>query len=309
MGSVRPLLVALSVLTSCTPVPIGQLTPPATPSGRPGEPVATATPILAPRTPRPEFWVEAPSAGDPSPVYGQIPETGVALESGRVRLLRPPITQSPRRIAIQAGHWKVTEAPLEFPNLRFSGGGSVSGVNEVDITLDIAQRVVAGLMERGYAVDLLPATVPPSYLADVFVALHADSDLTGTAGGFKAANGTYRSPYDDLLTRTIIERYQAGTGLPQNERVTVGMTDYYAFAWFRYVHALAPHTPATILEMGFISHPTDRDMMLSEQDRVASAIVDGIVRFLDAVPRSTLFAEDIVVPTVTAPPATPTASP
>lgn len=312
MGTVRRLSVFLLVFASCTPTPaaIGPApSPTPTPTERPGEPVATATPILALRTPRPEFWVEAPVPGDPSPVYGKIPETGVVLDGTEVRLQRPPIAVTPRRIAIQAGHWRVAEAPDEFPTLRVSGGGSFFGVNEADITLDISRKVVELLEARGYSVDLLPATVPPSYLADVFVALHADSDVTGTARGFKAAHGTYRSPYDDLLTRTIIERYHAGTQLPWNERVTSDMTDYYAFAWFRYVHALAPHTAATILEMGFISHPEDRHLLLNEQDRVAAAVVDGIVRFLDAVPRSTLFGDEIIVPTVTAPPTTPTPSP
>lgn len=311
MGTVRPLAIFLTAVAACTPAPpVGQTAPPTpTPTERPGEPVATPTATAVPRTPRPEFWVEAPVVGDPSPVYGKIPETGVVLEGAQVRLQRPPITDSPRRIAIQAGHLRVEDAPSEFPNLRFSSGGSFFGINEVDVNLDIAQRLVTLLQARGYTVDLLPATVPPSYLADVFVALHADNDLTGTVRGFKAANGTYRSPYDDLLTRTIIERYHVGTQIPFHDRITVDMTDYYAFAWFRYVHALAPHTAATIIEMGFISHPEDRELLLNEQDRVAAAIADGIVRFLDAVPRSTLFGQDIVVPTVTAPPATPTESP
>ncbi|HUG56051.1 MAG TPA: hypothetical protein VMJ92_03160, partial [Candidatus Limnocylindrales bacterium] len=85
------------------------------------------------------------------------------------------------------------------------------------------------------------------------------------------------------------------------ENVTDDMTDYYAFAWFRYEHALAPHTAAAILEMGFISHAQDRALLLGEQEVVAGAIADGITRFLAAVPRSALFAEDILVPIVSPP--------
>jgi N-acetylmuramoyl-L-alanine amidase len=296
---------ALMLLTAgCSTAP-ASAEPPESPAG---EPVATAPPPLVIPTERPVFWVEAPIPGDVSPVYGQVPQTGVRVEGDSVRLLRPPIAQTPRRIAIQAGHWRASEAPLEFPNLRFGTGGSIFGVNEVDITLDIAQRVVPVLRERGYVVDLLPATVPPSYLADVFVSLHADNDVTGTARGFKIAHGFYRSPHDALLVQHLTEHYAAGTQLPWNDRITADMTDYYAFAWFRYEHALAPHTAAAIVEMGFISHPFDRPVLIDEPDRVARAIAEGIIRFLDAVPRSTLFAEDIVVPIVPPPAATPTAT-
>jgi N-acetylmuramoyl-L-alanine amidase len=275
---------------------------------RPGEPVATRRPPIAIPTPRPEFWVEAPIEGDPTPVFAQVPETGAKIEGNTVRLLRPPIADTPRRVAIQAGHLFVADAPAEFPNLRFSNGASVAGVNEVDVTRDIAERVAGLLRPRGYNVDILPATIPPSYLADVFVALHADGDVTGTARGFKIAHGTYRQPYDALLVEHLNARYAAGTGLPPSTPITADMLDYYAFAWFRYVHSLAPHTAAAILEMGFLSHPADRAVMVNEPDRIASAIADGIVAFLDAVPRSVLFGEDVVVPLASPPAATPQAS-
>jgi N-acetylmuramoyl-L-alanine amidase len=309
MGPVRPAFPFLSMILAASCVAAPSAAEP-TATERAGEPVATPPPPRTdPPTPRPEFWVKAPIEGDPSPVYGQIPETGVRVEGDAVRLLRPPITDSPRRVAIQAGHWRVSEAPAEFPNLRFSGGAAIDGVTEVDIALDMAERVAEILRARGYTVDLLPATVPPSYLADVFVSLHADGDVTRTVRGFKIAHGTYRSPYDALLVEQLYEHYAAGTGLPTHERITADMTDYYAFAWFRYVHALAPHTAAAILEMGFLSHSADRAVLVNEPDRVAGAIAEGIIRFLDAVPREKLFGEDIVVPVVSAPPATPTESP
>jgi N-acetylmuramoyl-L-alanine amidase len=302
---VRTLILVAAFLVSCSAPPVSS--DPSDPSPA-GEPVATPRPPIVIPTERPVFWVEAPIPGDPTPVYAQIPRTGVRVEADRAVLLRPPVADTPRRVAIQAGHWRASEAPLEFPNLRFGTGGSFFGINEVDITLDIAQRLVTVLLERGYVVDLLPATVPPSYLADVFVTLHADSDLTSTARGFKIAHGTYRSPHDKLLVQALIDNYYAGTGLPLNDRITSDMTDYYAFAWFRYEHALAPHTAAAIVEMGFISHPLDRPLLTDEPDRVARAIAEGITAFLDAVPRSTLFAEDIVVPIVPPPAATPSAS-
>ena len=40
--------------------------------------------------------------------------------------------------------------------------------------------------------------------------------------------------------------------------------------------------PAVLLELGFLSNPTDEAVMLTEeyQDKCAQAIVDGIVEFL-----------------------------
>lgn len=296
------LTVGLLIMASCT-------TPPVSPDeSAAGEPVGTPRLPIAIPTERPVFWVEAPIPGDDTPVYARIPRTGVRLEADRVVLLRPPVADTPRRVAVQAGHWRASEAPLEFPALRFSTGASIYGINEVDVVLDVAQRLVEVLRERGYVVDLLPATIPPSYLADAFVSLHADSDVTSTARGFKIAHGTYRSPHDKRLVEQLIEHYAAGTQLPWNARVTADMTDYYAFAWFRYEHALAPHTAAAIVEMGFISHPFDRPVLTDEPERIARSIAEGIIRFLDAVPRSTLFGEDIVVPIVPPPAARPTAS-
>ena len=42
-------------------------------------------------------------------------------------------------------------------------------------------------------------------------------------------------------------------------------------------------------------------MLLDRQDAVARGIANGVLRFLAAVPRSKLYADDIVVPIVHAP--------
>jgi N-acetylmuramoyl-L-alanine amidase len=293
-----PLVIALACGTlTCAPEPIR---PPTA-----GEPTLTPTTAPLRPTPRPTFWVEAPIAGDPSPILGRVPATGAVVDGATVRLAPPRVAEGPRRVGIQAGHWRTAEAPSEFPRLRSSVGGSFRDVKEVDITLDVARIVTDLLRERGITADLIPATIPRSYVADAFVAIHADADETATARGFKIAHGTYRSPHDERLVRSLTEHYGAATGLPWDPHVTDDMTDYYAFAWFRYEHALAPHTAAAIIELGFISHRVDREILVERQDVVARGIVEGILRFLDAVPRSALFAEDIVVPTVPAPSISP----
>lgn len=294
------------VAIACTAPPAAEATRPPTA----GEP--TLAPPNAPRTPsptpRPTFWVAAPIEGDPSPILAKIPATGIALEPGRVRLLPPRIADGPRRVALQVGHLRANEAPSEFPNLPRSVGGSFRGFQEVEIAMGIADRVRDVLQQRGLVVDVLPATVPQSYIADVFVSLHADVDATSTARGFKVAHGTYRSPHDARLEALLTEHYAAATGLPWDPHVTDDMTDYYAFAWFRYEHALAPHTPAAIVELGFISHPRDREVLIDRSDAAARGLAEGILRFLDAHPRSLLFGQDIAVPLAPPPSASASAS-
>lgn len=282
----------------------GALACTAVPPPTAGEPTIAAN-AAAPPTARPTFWVDAPVADDPSPIFACVPATGAVVEGERVRLAPPRVAAGPRRVGIQAGHWRVEEAPSEFPHLRTSTGGSSGDVKEVDVTVDVARRVADLLRGRGIVADLIPATVPPSYVADAFVAIHADADDTETARGFKIARGTYRSPYDERLVRSLTERYAAETGLPVDPHVTSDMTDYYAFAWFRYEHALAPHTPAAIVELGFVSHPDDRALLTEQPDVVARAVASGILSFLDAVPRATLFRDEIVVPIAPAPSGSP----
>jgi hypothetical protein len=77
-------------------------------------------------------------------------------------------------VAIQAGHWKSNELPDEFRRLRGSTGASGGGRTESQVTVDIAQRVARLLRSRGLTVEVLPATVPTGYTADLFISLHAD---------------------------------------------------------------------------------------------------------------------------------------
>lgn len=275
----------------------GPITPPTV---RPVGTAAAGAIAAAPVRPA-VFWLEAPILGDPSPFRAVVPTTGAIVEPGKARLLRPARSLTPRRVGIQVGHWKADEAPAEFPNLRFQFGASFDGVDEVELNLDIAQRVAGLLRTRGIAVDVLPATIPPGYLADAFVSLHADGDDYREARGFKVAHGFYRGPHEDDLVEWLTDSYAAATGLPWDNSVSGDMTDYYAFAWYRYEHALSPFTPAAILEMGFLSRDDDREVLLGKQGAVARGIAAGIIRFLAAKPQSTLFGQDIVVETVAPP--------
>src|SRR5205823_7474469 len=152
------------------------------------------------------------------------------------------------------------------------------------------------LRRQGITVDLLPTTVPPGYVADAFLSLHADSDGIGELSGFKLAHGPDRGPFEDRLVSDVQDAYAKGTGMSYDaEHVGVNMVYYYPFNWSRFQHATSAHTPAAILEMGYLSSDDDRPLLTDEQDKLASGIADGLLRFLVDTPRAQIFKDDIVV--------------
>jgi N-acetylmuramoyl-L-alanine amidase len=187
---------------------------------------------------------------------------------------------TPPRVGIQVGHWKSAELPDELARLRGSTGAHVRGLSEVELNLDIARRVVALLAAQGVAVDLLPATVPPGYDADAFVAIHADGASSGAARGFKLATPWRASRASEHLLDALATEYAAATRLPRDGGVTSNMRGYYAFNYRRHEHAVARTTPAVILELGFLTSAADRALLTGRPDTVAAGVVRGILRYL-----------------------------
>ena len=236
-------------------------------------------------------------AGFNAPPVAIAPPGGAVVEPNVIRIPRPEVS-GPPRVGIQVGHWKVDEVPAEFgPRLPEQTGASAGGVNEVDVNLDVAQRLAKLLEAKGYAVDILPATIPPGYVADAFVALHADDDGVGASSGFKMAIGRRRGNYDQALLDALRAPYASATGLEWDaEGVSRNMTGYYVWNWSRYQHVASPFTPAVIVEMGFLSSDADRALMTDHADLIASALAEGIVAFVSAHDRATLFGQDLLVP-------------
>lgn len=194
----------------------------------------------------------------------------------------PAPTSAPKRVGIQAGHWQIDDLPDEQANLRGNVGAVVGGIVEWKVNLDIARRVASLLEAEGIVVDIIPATVLPGYQADAFVALHADEDVDEDRAGFKLARASASAipETDDALLNAIAREYQAATEMVVDPLVPDDMTDYYAFNYRRFDHAIAPTTPAVILEMGFLTNPSDLEILLDSPDVVAGAIARGILRFL-----------------------------
>jgi hypothetical protein len=305
-------LALLLVLTACAPAvlpaPAGSEPPPlnAPPPGAvaPAAPTVQAPPIevVAPgpmATGADPLEGEAPSAtSDTAAAAGAADEPPPAARPvatevpAYLRAVRepPPVTfvgsgrAGPKRVGLQVGHWGNESLPTELEHLRDSGGGAVGGgYTEVQINYDLAQRTAALLRARGVEVDVLPAAIPVDYQADAFVAIHADGDVGGALSGYKLA----RSPmsqipaWDDALVGWLSAEYGRLTGLPHDDdHVTRRMQFYYAFNNRRYYYAVAPSTPAAIIETGFVTSAADRALLVGAPDRAAAGLAAGLLGFL-----------------------------
>ncbi len=183
------------------------------------------------------------------------------------------------RIALQAGHWQSYEAPDELARLR-SNGTRGGGMEEWEVTLRIARLAAERLEALGYEVEVLPATVPPGYRADLFIAIHADGFHSPAASGFSISPPRRDATGQGAAFAEVLAgEYREVTGL-RHRQATRRMAGYYAFNNRRYRHAIDPSTPAVILEAGFLTSPSDQDLLIRDPDRAARGISQAVVRFL-----------------------------
>jgi N-acetylmuramoyl-L-alanine amidase len=192
----------------------------------------------------------------------------------------------PVRVGLQVGHLNNENPPEELAGLTRNGAGAVAGIyNERDTVEVITEIAAEQLRAAGIEVDVLPAVIPPGYVADAFVAIHADGNNNSSVRGYKMA-GPRRdySGQAEALVEALYTSYEAGTDLPEDFNISRRMTAYYAFNWPRYEHAVHPRTPSAIVEVGFLTNPVDRAFMLNEAERAAAAISAGILSFLDENP-------------------------
>jgi hypothetical protein len=188
----------------------------------------------------------------------------------------------PLRVGVQVGHLENDQVPEELSGLTNNGAGATAaGYNERDTVAVIASLVAEQLRAEQIEVDVLPATVPPGYVADAFVSIHADGNLNSSVRGFKIA-GPRRdySGLADILVAALYDSYASATNLPIDPSISRRMTAYYAFNWPRYEHAVHPYTPSVIVETGFLSNPIDRNFLVSSPSTVATGIAEGIKQFL-----------------------------
>jgi N-acetylmuramoyl-L-alanine amidase len=216
----------------------------------------------------------AESASDPVASPAAVaPEASPTTEApGSSRSEQAAPTAAVPRVGIVAGHWKYDE-----------GASCPDGLNEVEVNLDVAQRVVQSLRALGYRVDLLEEydSRLPGYLADALVSIHADScqrfpDATPPPTGFKVASvvDSLVPEEERRLVACLREKYAARTGLDTHDNSITGhMTRYHTF------YEIDGRTPGAIIETGFLW--LDRELLTRRPDLVAQGIVDGVVCFVE----------------------------
>ena len=193
-----------------------------------------------------------------------------------------PGAGAPWRVGIQIGHLDAAQLPPELQRLRNSTGAYADGISEVQINSAVAEAAAEILRSAGIDVTLLPATIPPRFAADAFVAVHADGSSHTNLRGYKVSPPWRASPASRRLVAALHEHYGAATGLPIDlNGVTYNMRGYFAFNSFRYRHAIAPDTPAAILELGFLSNRLDREYLLEHAATAAAGVAAGIRAYLD----------------------------
>ena len=176
------------------------------------------------------------------------------------------------RIGIVAGHWG-----------NDTGAVCPDGLTEVELTLDVAQRVAHSLQALGYHVDLLEEFDPrlEGYRADALISIHADScvnypDATPPASGFKVASveDSLVPEAEARLVACLAQCYAARTGMFFHANsITYDMIYYHNF------YEIDGQTPGAIIETGFMLN--DRPMLTQRAGVVAQGIVDGIVCFIE----------------------------
>jgi len=187
----------------------------------------------------------------------------------------------PVRVGIQVGHWKLENLPDELKRLKDSTGSSGGGKSEWQVNYEIAIRLKAILEKKGIKVDLLSTEIPKDYVADAFISIHADGNENSNVSGFKVAG-----PRRDLtgnssqLADEIETSYKEATGLELDPNISRNMTGYYAFAWWRFDHAVHPMTTSVIVETGFLSNPSDRKIIVNDPQLSAEGIAEGVLVYL-----------------------------
>ena len=281
------------------PTPVVEPTPAPTAMVSAVEDVQELTPTPAAQStavaPLPQPAALAPStdpACDDTARPDPLPAPGSARAQDFFRSFRTPLAPAPlydppgpRRVGLQAGHWQNDQVPPELGRLQAGAVGG--GKQEWQVNVDVAQRTAALLQVSGVEVDVLPATVPPRYRANLFLALHADGDPAGEARGFKVARPGFSSlpDVDDRLVAAFNQAYGVETELPRDdEHISLRMRYYYAFNSRRYCHAVAPGVPQAIIEMGYLTSAADRQLLIGDPDRLARGVAISIQAFLSTLP-------------------------
>lgn len=221
-------------------------------------------------------------------------EEAAALE--QARLAEEEAQQDPYVICIDAGHQAKGSSTKE-PNgpgsstmkARVTSGtrGTTTGLYEYELNLQVALKLQTELEARGYEVVMVRtghdvdisnaerSQIANDAQADAFIRIHANGSESSSVHGAMTICMTPSNPYNGelydqsrLLSDCVIDALCDAAGA-ENDGVweTDTMT---GINWCE--------TPVTIVEMGYMTNPSEDKLMASEdyQLKLASGMADGI---------------------------------
>ena len=173
---------------------------------------------------------------------------------------------------------------------KFTSGaqGTVTGLNEYELNLQVSLKLRTVLQDRGYKVYMTRTTNDTSISnkeraqkatqdkADLYIQIHANdvdsSSVNGVLNYAPADNNPYLSSAvikDSQKLANLLTKYQCQkTG--QKARETIYANDMTGINWAT--------MPTSIVEMGFMSNPSEDTWMSKKenQQKIAEGIADGI---------------------------------
>lgn len=202
-------------------------------------------------------------------------------------------------VAIDAGHQakgNLEKEPIgpgattKKMKVTYGTEGSVTGLAEFELTLMVAQKLEQELIARGYEVFMIRDThdvdisnaeraqMANEAQADVFIRIHANSFEKSSVSGAMTVCQTASNPYNSSLyeqskslSTFVLDEMVAATGCKKRK---VWETDTMTgINWCQ--------VPVTIVEMGFMSNPTEDKLMATEdyQNKMAEGMANGIDQY------------------------------